>query len=106
VLDVLEAQAVEAEEGAALGAGLAGVAALQVAGVDDPGVAVQDLGAVDVAEGPVVVAVADQLGDGAGGVVAVLAAGDGVGVEDAEVEEVAAAGGVGLGEVVLDAAAP
>jgi hypothetical protein len=46
---------------------------------------------VHVAERPVVVAVADQLGDGAGGVVAVLAAGDGVGVQDADVEEVAAA---------------
>jgi hypothetical protein len=104
LLDPIDPQAVQAKDRAALGPGLVRVATLQVAGVDHPGVAVQDHAPVHVAERPVLVAVAHQLRDGAGRVVAVLGAGDRVGVQDAEVEEVAAAGRVGLGEVVLDAA--
>ena len=72
--------------GAALG-GL-GAAALEVAGVDDPRLAVvQDAAAVDVAERPVLVAAAAQVVDRAGAVVRVAGAGAAdVGVEQADVE--------------------
>ena len=43
-----------------------GMSALQIAGIDDPGIAMDDRGGVDMAERPIIVAEAGEVGDRAG----------------------------------------
>ena len=62
-LDFDDAAVVDGHAHRALRAGLADGAALQVAGIDDPGVAADDLGGVDVAERPIIVAEAVEIFD-------------------------------------------
>ena len=60
-------------------------AALQVAGIDDPGIARDDFERVDVAERPIVIAARREVGGRAGRVVFMAGAAAG-GVQDADVE--------------------
>ena len=94
----------DADQGGAFGAFLVDVAALEHAGEHDPAGVFGEMGAqMDVAERPVLVAVGDELLDGAGGVVLVHAVPAG-GVEQADVELAGLRRRVVLGDVVLHGA--
>ena len=77
----------DVDQDGALGAGFADIAALQIAGKHDPGVARDLLVGVDVSERPVVVATGGELGDAGRCVGVVPLAPVEAGVEDADVEE-------------------
>ena len=100
VFDRGDAVVGDGDQGGALGAGFADVAALQVAGEDDPGVFGQFLALVDVAERPVVVAVGFQARQVAGGVAGVGGIALGGGVQQADVEQVVVRWRIGPGQVV------
>ena len=92
------------DQHAALGPRLAGVPALGIAGIDDVRLAVENLKVVHMAEGPIVVALGDQLFDRAGGVVVVVGVAAGIGVQQPDVETVGHGGRI-VGHKILRHAA-
>ena len=84
--------------------GLARAAALHVAGKNHPRIARDNLRRVDVAERPVIVAEAREIGDGAGRIGIVPARAVETGVQDADVQPTLALRGVARQEIVRGAA--
>ena len=94
----------DGDEAGAFGAGFADVAALDAAGEDDPGLLAENFAAVDVAEGPVVVALCLKLRNRAGCVAGMAGASIDACVEHSDVEQPGVRWRVVAREVVEDLA--
>ncbi len=86
----------------ALGAGLADIAPLNIAGIDDPGIAADFLGRVDMAQRPIIIAEALEILDAAGGIGFMAARTVERGVQQADIEPALAPRRIGRDEVRID----
>ena len=104
MLDGAHLRVLDLYQAAALDTGLPGVAPLGIAGKHDPRVPADQLVAVDVSQGPVLVAAGLQPAQAAGGIGLVPRAPVERGVKQADVEEVRMGEAVGKGQIVGDRA--